>query len=222
MSAVLRSPSDPGSRQAIVSGRIADAVSMGAIAGYALSLSYDPGGTGDFRALPALLAQRDDGWFAFNIDPAILPPASGDAPALRLAASAPRHASATATLVLTADDVAIERPERTVLGWPIRAPRIARAPFRQDILLAPDPVALEGIVLLGGDPDTPAAGATVTVLDPAGDSVETDPAGRFRIAALPPAARVTLRIVHGADSADHPIRPDPAEPLNRAVFAVPA
>lgn len=222
MTAALASLSDPGGRQLLVTGRIADAVSGRGIDDAALSLAYDAAGSGAFRPLRAVLARRADGWFAFHLAPRHLPPPIGAFPALRLAVEAARHTGAVRTIAAPPADLAIAEETRMVLGHPVSFARIAGAPFRQSVALDPRPVALEVTVLVAGDPADPAIGATVEMLTLPGGSALTDASGSASFAALPVVAAATFRVTRGGTVSQHVVRPDFALPVNRVVFAVPA
>ena len=206
-------------RQILVSGRCSDAISDRGIDGASLTLDYDPSGGGTFIPLPAELVRRGDGWFGFHIPPSFLPQPSGATPALRLAAVAPGHGDAAATLPISPEALDLAEETRSLAGHEVTIVRIDGAPFRIDLVLDPLPVALAGYVLVEGDSEQPAAGAEIKVIDPAGPVTIADGDGSFRLLALPVAAEMTIRVSHDGDSRDHFFRPDYAQRINRAVFA---
>jgi len=221
MTAAFKAASDPGGRQMLVTGRLADSISGRGIADAQVVLDYDAAGSGQFRPLPAMLAKRDDGWFGFHLAPRLLPPPTGANPVLRLSISASRHAGAVRTIALAAADLALAVSERTIFGHPIQIERIAGAPFNEAIVLTPQPVALEVTVLVSGDPASPASGATVELLTAPGASILTDATGSCRFAPLPVAESVAFRVTRGPRISQHGYRPDFGQPVNRTVFAVP-
>lgn len=218
----LKAVSDPGGRQLLVTGRVADSISGRGLADAVIGLDYDAAGTGRFRPLPALLAKRDDGWFGFHLAPRLLPPATGANPALRLSISAPRHAGAARTITPAPADLALATVDRTIFGYPVRVAHIAGAPFHQTVTLTPLPVALEVTVLASGDPASPVGGATVEMLTPPGATMVTDALGGCRFAPLPVAAAVAFRVTRGGRVSQHSFRPNFNQPVNGTVFAVPA
>ena len=217
----IRSPSDPGGRQLLVTGRIADAISDRGIAAE-IALEYDAAGTGGFRPLPARLAHRADGWFGFHLAPRHLPPPTGDDPALRLTISAPGHLGAVHTIILAPLELALEETTRAIAGHQVTLQRIVGAPFRQSAALQPRAVALDVTVLEAGDPASPVAGATVEMLTLPGGSHVTGADGGCRFSPLPVVAAVEFRVIRGLEVTQHRVRPAFDTPLNRAVFAVPA
>ena len=221
MSPALRQVSDPGGRQLLVTGRVADAISGRGIAAE-IALDYDAAGDGGFRPLPAELARRADGWFAFHLAPRHLPPPTGAAPALRLTITAPGHAGAVRTIAVAPVELALEEATRTVAGHPVTLQRIVGAPFRQSAQLSPHAVALDVVVLEAADPASPIAGATVEMLTLPGGSQVTGSDGGCRFSPLPVVAAVEFRVTRGQQVTQHRVRPAFDRPLNRAVFAVPA
>lgn len=218
----LKAASDPGGRQLLVSGRIADSISGRGLAEVTIAVDYDAAGSGQFRPLPALLARRDDGWFGFHLAPRLLPAPTGANPALRLSVSAPRHAGAVRTIGVSPGQLALATSERTIFGHPVRIERIAGAPFAQSIELDPKPVALAITVLVSGDPASPAGGATVELLTPPGATLVTDAEGRGHFAALPVTGALSFRVTRGPKVSQHQYRPDFSQPVNRVLFSVPA
>lgn len=217
----LKALSDPGGRQLLVTGRVADAISGRGVADATIMLAYDAAGAGLFQALPAQLARRDDGWFGFHIAPRQLPPPTGDAPVLRLSVSAQRYTGAQLPITPTPAELALASTDRSIFGHPIEIQRIAGAPFRCSIALMPQAVALEVMVLIAGDPATPAVGATVEMLTPPGAEMISDASGSCRFAPLPVAATVAFRVTRGPRVSTFNVRPDFTQPVNGTVFAVP-
>jgi hypothetical protein len=215
---MLESLSAAETRQVLLSGRVSNAVTGRGVDAPALTLTFDPDGSGSFVGLPARLVRRQDGWFAYHLAPAEMPAATGTDPALRLEANATGHAAAQAVLVVAPAALALVNEARTLGGRPVTLTRLDGAPFRLDVALEPLPVALEGHVHAAGDPEQPVDGATVEIVAPLGASTATDTAGDFRIAALPVAAEITLRITSGGNPADRIFRPDFSQRINRAVF----
>lgn len=214
----LESLSAAGTVQVLLGGRVSNAVTGRGVDSPALTLSFDPDGSGSFVALPARLARRADGWFAWYLAPEHMPGASGPDAALRIEASAAGHSAALATLAIDPAELTLLSETRTLGGRPVTLTRIQGAPFRLDVALDPLPVALEGHVHAAGDPEQPADGAIVEIVAPPGATTATDAAGDFRLAALPVAEEITLRITHGGDTADRIFRPDFSQRINRAVF----
>ncbi|MGK6353931.1 carboxypeptidase-like regulatory domain-containing protein [Sphingomonas sp. DT-207] len=214
----LESLSAAGTVQVLLGGRLSNTVTGRGVDAPTLTLSFDPDGSGNFVALPARLGRRADGWFAWYLAPEQMPGASGPDAALRIEASAAGHSAALATLAIDPADLALVTETRTLGGRPATLKRIQGAPFRLDVTVDPLPVALEGHVHAEGDPEQPVDGATVEVVAPPGATTATDAAGDFRIAVLPVAEEITLRITHGGDTADRIFRPDFSQRINRAVF----
>ncbi|HEX8468577.1 MAG TPA: hypothetical protein VF620_12310 [Allosphingosinicella sp.] len=204
--------------QVLVSGRLSDSVSGRGVDSAIPTLDYDPSGGGGFVAVPTRLTRHADGWFAFHLAPGAMPQPSGPAPALRLAASAPRHVDDVATFAVPPAYLALASESQPIAGHDVTIVRIAGAPFRIDLTLDPLPVALAGHVFIDGDSDQPAAGADVEIVALPGAATTTGADGAFGLLTLPVAAEVTIRITHGGDVRNHVVRPDYDQRINRAVF----
>jgi hypothetical protein len=205
--------------QVLVSGRLSDSVSGRGVEGAAPTLDYDPSGGGEFVPLPARLTRHGDGWFSFHLAPGSMPQPSGPTPALRLAASAARHADSVAILAIAPADLALATDTKSIAGHEVKIERLDGAPFRIDLLLEPLPVALAGHVFVEGDSEQPASGADVVIVAPPGAAAKTGGDGAFGLLALPVAAEVTVEVTHEGDVNTHIIRPDFDQRINRAVFA---
>ena len=100
----LESLSAAGTVQVLLGGRVSNAVTGRGVDAPSLALSFDPDGSGCFIAVPARLARRADGWFAWHLAPEQMPGASGPDAALRIEASAAGHSAALATLAIDPSD----------------------------------------------------------------------------------------------------------------------
>lgn len=104
-----------------------------------------------------------------------------------------------------------------IAGQDTNVRHLPGAPIRLNFIRAPFAVALEGQVLLNGNPATPGAALTVTV--GAQGPIITDSDGRFRTGLLPISATVAVSISFGGDINNFTHHLDFSTPLNRALYA---
>jgi hypothetical protein len=221
MAPVLRALDGPVVREALVTGRVRDALT-GVGLGAELALAWRVGASAAFRPVPARLARRGDGRFAYHADPARLPAIDPAATvALRLTTTVAGREPVEATRTTSGAAWALTPKTAPTSGGAVSWDGLAAPVAAFDVAVVPRAVALEGRVLRDHDPTTPAAGAVLAIVDPPEPLTATaDAAGFFRLAALPTAALVTLRITHGGDARDVAYRPDYQARINRAVFNV--
>lgn len=205
-------------RQLLLSGRIADAISSARLLttpALAVTDADRPA-----RALGLLLRLLPDGLFSVSLDPrGSLPPA---AVTLRLTVTAPGYQEAVADVALSAADLARVPGTVMVGGDSEPVTRLASAPVVQDIFLMPQPVTLAGRIVAADDPAVPIAGASVRVTAPSqmGPAL-TDAAGYFTLPSVPVAAELTLEISAPGRQAATPTVPlDYRTPTNRREFAL--
>jgi hypothetical protein len=207
-------------RQVLVRGRIADQVTGRGLRPSAVQLTFrHAAGTGP---LPGALTLAADGWYALHLAPAAqLPDLSAAGPVtltarITVAGRVPVEVSrdvAGADLAVTEVPVEVDGAER-------RVTRVAGAPFELSAVLAPRPVALDGIVLRDHDPERPAAGVTVR-LDGAGAGETTDAGGRFFLSPLPAALSVLLHLTDGAATSTARVVVDHSRPVCTVTLSVP-
>lgn len=207
-------------RQIIVEGSVRNSITGVAVDDARLTLAFAPDAGAAFAPLSATLSRHAGGWFAFALSPHEWRAPTGEA-RFRVTAMRPDGSGATQMLVLDPADLALTQGSRSIGGQTATLHRITAAPFRIDLAIAPPPVRLVGHVLLSGDPERPASGATIDILGPG--SVPVAPAdadGRFVIAAFPLVASATLRFTRNAVTTERPFRPEYRQQTNTAVFAI--
>ena len=209
---------DVFSLQALVSGRITDAISGGSprsIPG--ISVVHD----GDGRAVEAAIARVSaDGTFVIYGDPLRLP--TGQALSLRLEGRADGYATESRIVALTAADATLTENTYPVRDGEITV-RVLAGPARgEDIALSPLPVFLGGRVSEAEDPLHPIAGAQVRIIAPAAvGPVTTDADGFFTLGPAPIAAAVTVEVsAADRDTLTVEIRLDFTQPVNQGAFAL--
>jgi len=214
----------PALRQALVTGRFTDRVTGRGIEILDVRLEYQlPGPDTEFKPLQARLQRSRGGYFAFHLDPGReMPRFEGVSQiSLRVTWLAPGREAVSQTVQVDAADLAIVTEQVDIDGQTAQIEKVAGAPFDFSASVDPAPVALAGHVLRDHDPDAPAAGASIEVIDPTSTATATaDAVGWFRVDALPVAAQVTLRVTDGANAAEHVIRPDFSTPVNETVLSV--
>lgn len=216
---MLLSPSGPATRQALISGRIREAVTGRAVDGCTIQATYAQGPrTGVFTATTAT---KPGGWFVLHADPSRDVPdfSGGGDVTLTVRIDCPDRTPAEASLVRPEADLLVVDRTVTINGTAQSILAVSGAPFEISPLLALPPVALEGTLIRDFDPESPASGVTVTAAPAA--PVISDAAGRFFIPALPPAETVTLALEDGASLVDHSFRPDYSRRKNTLTLSLP-
>lgn len=207
-------------RQALATGRFSEAITERPIEGFSAALDYaHANGGGTFAAV---LATKPGGWFTLHLHPDRDMPDLSGAGTVTLTLRLSREGQPDVTVAQDVPGAALALVEttHTVAGQEVTARRIAAAPFAFAATVEPRSVLLDGLVLFDNDPETPAAGVTVTAAPAA--PVATDGAGRFRIPALPVTERVTLAFDDGGDVTERTLRPDYPRPAMAATFSIPS
>lgn len=207
-------------RQVLVRGRIADQVTGRGLRPAAVLLAFRQAArTG---VLPCALTVAADGWYALHLAPAVQLPVLPSAGTVTLTARITvtgREPVEVSRDVAGADLAVVDVPVE-IDGAECVVTRVTRAPFELSAVLAPPPVALDGIVLRDHDPDRPAAGVTVRV-EGAGTGVTTDAGGRFFLSPLPAAAGVLLHLTDGAATSTARLHVDRSRPVCAVTLSVP-
>ncbi|GAA1865281.1 hypothetical protein GCM10009715_10560 [Paeniglutamicibacter psychrophenolicus] len=205
-------------RQALGTGRVADAVTGTALEHYSIELGYRIGP--ESGRFPALLGRRPNGWFVLQLRAADLPADLETATEVEITAriTAPGREPADVVHTVPGSHFAI-----TVLD-PAAPSGMRVAAFAGPVLdftvrLNPPAAALRGTVLFENDPRHPAAGATVRAAPLPGAT--TDAAGRFYIPALPLLRSVELLLEHGTTHATRSVQVDYTRPVNIATLSLP-
>lgn len=207
-------------RQGLAAGRFSEAITERPIEGFTATLDYaHAGGGGTFAAV---LAIKPGGWFTLHLHPdRDMPDLSGAGTVtLTLRFSREGQPDVTVAQDVPGAELALVETTLTVAGQEVTAHRIAAAPFAFAAEVQPRAVLLDGLVLFDDDPETPAAGVTITAAPAA--PVAADGEGRFRIPALPVAESVTLAFDDGGDVTERTLRPDYARPAMTVTFSIPS
>ncbi len=222
----LRAVSGVVSTQALVAGRIRDALTGAAPARLSsLALALRRGGESVFRPYPGTIRLLDGMHFTTWGSPGRLFPAGPPLAGLdfRLEVHAPGYEAEVVDFSIPAHEltpvderVRVGEREVRVQGYP-SLPRFV------EVALTPMPVALGGWVIDDHDPETPVPGATARITAPAPRGpVTSDARGYFRIENLPVALSVTVEIQQGSRSLVQEVPIRPADPLNERTFSLPA
>lgn len=206
-------------RQVLASGRFFEAFTERAIDGFTAELSYD--GVGRAGRFATTLVTKPAGYFALHSNPSRALPdlAAAGSVTLTLRLVRPGEADVVVTQDVSGADLALVETEATVAGQQVTTLRVDGAPFTFNARVLPPPVLLDGLVLVDHDPETAAAGATVTAAPLA--PVVTDEHGRFRIPALPVAETVDLEFDHDGRRTELEFLPDYARTAMTATFSIP-
>lgn len=214
----------PALRQAIVSGRVADAITGAGLDVHTAELHYNiPAISSDWVAFPAQFCSSTGGWFSFQSDPwrTALEFVGIAQVNLRVRFGLIGRPEAERIVLVDTDQLRTEDANVTIGGKPAVVKRIPGAPFEFSLSLDPAPVALAGYVLRDNDPAAPAPSASVSILDPASaTTATTDASGWFRLDALPLANTVTIRAADGGNTVDQVVHPDFSKPVNETVLSV--
>ena len=209
-----------GLRQTIATGRISEHVTGRHLAASSATMSIRQG-AGPIMSIPARVAVRGAGYFAFNVMPSRdMPRLSGGGDVtLRAEFQFDNRLALISEATIPAADIALENAPRTIAGQVVVLRRVKGAPFDLSIQVEPTPVALQGIVLHGNDPAQPVAGVSVE----AGPvSAITDAGGRFFLAPLPLQAVVSLQLIKNGTATNQIFQVDYDRPVNTATFSLPA
>jgi hypothetical protein len=203
--------------QAMVSGRISDAITTGAPRSTpGVRLVHE----GDARPVEgASVRVRDDGLYAIFGDPLRLP--SGQDLALRLNVSAEGYATTSLGVALTAADTTLTLRIFPLRGADTAAFVLADPARNADIALSPLPVHLGGRVTRAED-GAPIAGAAVEITAPTSVGPDvTDANGFFTLGPAPVAESVTLQIsAAGRETLSPEVRLDYRNPVNPGAYVL--
>ena len=220
----LLSADAPWLRQAFVAGRLTDSVTQRGIDTFDARLDYDRLGDGTgYLPFPARFKRGAQGYFVFHLDPGSqFPSIEGlDPVGVRVTFAAGSHVERSATRSIAAPGLEIVTEEIVLGGKTVEVEKVAGAPFDFSSSVEPLPVALSGYVFRDHDPEEPATGAMIEVIDPvSAANAMADAAGWFRIDALPVVAAVRLRVTDGARTAQFVLLPDFSTPMNETVLSV--
>jgi hypothetical protein len=209
------------SRQALVTGRILDALT-GEPAPGPVSVSVidrnDPE-----RRLPVAVRVVDGGNYVISGDPRTALP-QGIPVALRVRATAERYDPAEQDIDIAAADTVPSPVMRTIGEREVELLLLDAPLASRDLSLMPRPVTLTGRVVDAEDRRRGLAGASVRITAPSPRGPATaDADGYFTLVDLPVAATVTVRVSaagHTTLTEDLPL--DHRTPTNRRTFALEA
>lgn len=223
----LRALSGVLSRQALVVGRIHDALRGTAPADVAsLTVAFRKGGgAGAFLPFPEAPRLLDGMYYACAGAPEAVLSDLGPADGLdlRVTVEAPSYQAATVEATLPPTALGSVDEPATVGGIDTVLRRWPGLPAVVDVPLQPLPVALEGRVIDDHDPAQPVVGATARVTAPESRGpVTTDARGAFRIENLPVALAVTVEIALGPRTLTAEVEVEPDVPMNQRTFSLPA
>lgn len=222
----LRTVSGVVSSQALVAGRVRDALTGGAPPRLSnLSLALRRGGESAFGPFPGPVRLMDGMHFTTwgsleRLFPAGPPPGGLD---FRVEVEAPGYRPGLAEFSVPAEHLVPVEEVVQVGDREVRVTAFPNLPRIVEVALEPLPVALAGWVIDDHDPETPVPGATARVTAPAPRGpVTTDERGYFRIPDLPVALSVTVEIRQGPRSLVQEVALRPTDPLNERTFSLPA
>lgn len=207
-------------RQVLVRGRIADQVTGRGLRPSAVLLSFrHAAGAG---VLPGALTLAADGWYALHLVPAAQMPDLSAAGTVTFTAriTVTGREPVEVSRDVAGGDLAVVDVPVEIDGADRVVARVTGAPLELSAVLAPPPVALDGIVLRDHDPERPAAGVTVRV-EGAGADETTDAGGRFFLSPLPVAASVLLHLTDGAATSTARVHVDHSRPVCAVTLSVP-
>lgn len=219
---VLRQVSLGVARQALVTGRVSNALTGEGVTPESLVLEMRLPGTTEFRPLRVGLRFTSGGYFsAAGVAEQVLPqglPADADLE-LRFRVSAFAYSDLESVVVVPAPALKVVA-EDAALGSHTLPVRLVTAPVLHHLLaLQPTPVGISGRVISDHDFNAPLAGISIQVTEPVVLApVISDAQGRFRIDALPVAEAVTLQ-VEGSDSTIHHVI-DYTTPFNTRIISL--
>ncbi|MGD9749797.1 MAG: hypothetical protein AB7W59_02260 [Acidimicrobiia bacterium] len=204
-------------RQVLVSGRVSEAITGRALAGFTAQL--DVVGDGWARSLPVDATLKAQGWYALSCSgPSghlILPPE--DEVELRLSITLPDGRRGRAGVTSTGAELTPVRQPVTIAGEIHDLLVVPAAPIRLDCSIPPAPIALSGQVIIDNDPRATVAGATISI----GELTTTsDASGSFQLGPIPLEAVLVVQIIADAASVEATFRPDFTNRNNTAVFSV--
>ena len=204
--------------QVLVCGRVFDSISGRGVDRFTVTLTYThKDGSG---RLPLRLQHRADGWYALVADASLLPDFTGVG-TVTLTARVDRPGRDPVGLSHDVEEAAFVRARTPAVigGTPVVLTTVPAAPFTFSAAIAPQPVALVGVLVRDNDPSAPVAGREVAV--DGGQPVETDEAGRFFVPALPVKAAVTITVANTPQVVTHPFRPDYDHRVNTVTISLP-
>jgi len=205
------------SRQALAFGRASDAVSGAGLRGIEVQLEYRI--EAHQGRLPADITVGPDGWFAVHLAATALDARLALAAQVELILTLAAHGYPATRFLRTVPGSHFAIESRGIDGRPgLEIAALSGAPLDFSIALAPQPVALRGIVLYDHDPSDPVPGATLRA-DPA-PAVTADHAGRFFIPALPVAGMVPITVSDGTHAQTHRWPVDFGLPVNVATLSL--
>lgn len=218
---------DPAiAHQALIVGRVTDGLTnRPTLRPPAVELTYQTLAGQPPRSYPLNVRLDSSGVFAFAGMPGTAFPrlSPGGTLDLRLTISAPRYQTRTIDFTLSGTDLALIDRTLDVDGELLSA-SVLDAPLREEnVALLPEPVHLGGRVVSADDPETPVAGAHITVTAPeTRGPVSTDTDGFFTLHDMPVAQEVTVE-VSGLPSFEQivtTVHLDYRQPVNHVTFAL--
>lgn len=211
--------------QALITGRIVDALTGGALLSQpALTLYYQTPPAAPTRPYPLAARLYPDGLFVFAGNPQTAFPrlSPGDTLGLRLTAGAPGYETQEIDFSLTDIDLALQPVTRTIGGQQVVIYMLDAPVSTQEFTLLPLPLYLSGRVVEADNPDTPIANARVRVTAPENRGPAfTNANGFYTLPDMPLAQEITVRARRfGFDDLEKTIQLDYRQPVNQLDFAL--
>ena len=208
-------------RQALGTGQLTEEITGRAFENFEITMTYShAGGSGP---LPVTLQKKPGGFFALQFPPERAMPDFSAQTDVTLTATIAILGKAPFDVAQTvpSTDLALTDTVSSVGGTPVTYRRIIGAPFDFSAQLAPDAVALRGIVLRDHDPASPISNVTIATTPAApGGAVVSDADGIFFIPVLPVAEAITLDLEEGGTPKSVPFRPNYARPVNTLTLSL--
>ena len=188
-------------QQALISGRVHNAITGAGIRPKQLALSLRATPDAPLTALSAKVQFSQNGYFSLiGVASAIFPqqlPAASSAE-LNYQVSAEGYSPLQGSVLLSQSSITAVAAHEELAGYEINVSRISAPAVHLQLALVPLPVGLTGVVIEDNDLAAPLPGVSLQITAPEVlPAVLSDELGRFRINALPLAAAVTIEISWG-------------------------
>lgn len=197
----LQSAELASAQQALISGRVQNALTGAGIRPQLLQLSLRATPDAPLAALPAKIQFSGNGYFSLvGVASALFPqqlPAASSAE-LNYQVSAEGYSPLQGSVLLSQNSITAVAANEQLAGYELSVSRISAPAVHLQLSLVPLPVGLTGVVIEDNDLAAPLSGVSLQIIAPEVlPAVLSDELGRFRINALPLAAAVTLEISWG-------------------------
>jgi hypothetical protein len=212
-------------QQALLTGAVQDGLTeRPTLSPPTITLLYQtPPGESE-RYYPLRTRVDNNGRFLFFGNPATAFPrlTAGSSLDLMLRVTAPRYQTQEIPFSLSDADLMLNEEEREIDGRSFTLLLLDAPLFEQTVALLPEPLHLNGRIVMADEPDTPLANATVSLLEPEDiGPFTTNTDGYFTIYDLPVVTQVRLHAQHpGFDPLDTHVTLDYRRPVNQMTFAL--